>query len=63
MDRKTLTPTLALSCLIMAIWSSGKTILGFITKLAYTLSAIFFLFAFLKDAGVIKINLGENTDE
>ena len=36
MEKRNLSPILALSCLIMAIWSSGKSLLGMLAKIVYT---------------------------
>ncbi len=63
MRKNDLAPILALSCLIMAIWSKGKTILGMITKIVYTAAALTFILSFLMELGVIKPKAGGRTDE
>ena len=63
MDKKYCAPILAMSCLIMALWSSGKSIIGYISKVIYTAASLLFILSFLKDAGVISIKFEEGSDE
>ena len=56
MEKRNLSPILALSCLIMAIWSSGKSLLGMLAKIVYTAAAVTFILSFLRDISVIKIS-------